>query len=107
MKVEIEIDVGAVKNYIQKYVDQSISGSYVYTDLRRLVEEQTKKCLDKAFINAGFLDIIEKTCREVAIKEIEKSATKKVPGWVQQQMKEMLKYAHASFWKKDTNPIEE
>lgn len=70
-------------------------------DLKKLIEQKAKETLLRTFDETSFREIIETTCQELAKQEIERTAQKKLPGWVNRQMKEMLKYARASFWDKE------
>jgi hypothetical protein len=98
MKLEIEVSDELMRDYIEQYVKHNLSGSYVGLNIRNFLDEQTKKALAKAFNLSEFPEIIENACKEIALAEIKKSAARKVPGWVQNQIKEMLKYASARFW---------
>lgn len=101
MKVEIEIDEENIKNYIQKYCQDVLTSRFCSMDLRNLIELKVKETLLRTFDETSFKDIIERNCQEFAKQEIEKAAQKKLPGWVNRQIKEMLKYARASFWDKE------
>ena len=98
MKIEIEISEKDIKDYVEQYFDQNLRKSYVSYDFKKFLEDHVKAALSRSFAETDFMTIIEKNCREIAIKEIDKAANQKVPGWVARQMKEMLKYARASFW---------
>jgi len=99
MLIEVEILDQDIKNYIESYCKSNLRSGYRSMDFTRFLDEQVKKALIKAFSETDFMDLIETNCREVALEEINKAAKQKTPGWVRQQMKEMLKYARAEFWK--------
>lgn len=101
MKVEIEINEEDIKNYIQKYCQDVLTHRFCSMDLKNLIEQNVKETLLRTFDGTSFREIIETTCQELARQEIERVAQKKIPGWVNRQMKEMLKYARASFWDKE------
>lgn len=102
MKLEIEINDADINKYIQRSFDNITSG-YVNVNMQSFLNERVKEGLEKAFKETDFSELIQEKCIEVATAKIEEAAQKKVPGWIAQQMKEMLKYASATFWDKKTN----
>jgi rRNA-processing protein FCF1 len=102
MKFEIEVDEKALKAVFQEMIDKTISNRHCSYDMKQFLESRVKEALDRSFKQGDFMALIEENCRKVALAEIEAAAKKKTPGWVNQQMKEMLKYAKASFWEKQS-----
>ena len=99
MKIEIEVDENELKAFFQDMIDKTVSKRNYSYDMKQFLESRVKEALDRYLKQGDFMELIEESCRKVALEEIEAAARKKTPGWVNQQMKEMLKYARASFWK--------
>jgi hypothetical protein len=98
MKIEIEISENDIRNHVESYINNELRQRTYSNTLKNLINSKTKEALTRAFEEMNFGPLIADECEKIAIKEIEKMAAKKVPGWVAQQMKEMLKYARAKFW---------
>jgi len=101
--MNFEIPDEVIENHIKSYIKNSLTGSSYSYSLSKIIEECVKETIIREFQNSSFSKVIEDKCQEIALKEIELAAKKKVPGWINNQMKEMLKYARARFWEDKNN----
>jgi hypothetical protein len=101
MKIEIEISDDDVKRNVEKYINSNLAGKGVGYGFKLMLDEVTREAIKRSFLETDFSHLIQERCHDLAIIEIEKAAAQKVPGWVKQQMKEMLKYARTQFWNKE------
>jgi hypothetical protein len=94
-----------IQEALDNYIKTNFKGERVCSyRLNNIINEAMTESVKNAFAkDPDIKQMIVDGIQTIANEEVRKIANKKVPGWVSRQMKEMLKYARASFWDKEVD----